>query len=85
MKILYFASIREKVGYADEDVSVPSAITSIGDLVAWLRSRGDNYERALADARTVRVAVNQDHVKFDHPVHADDEVAFFPPVTGGSR
>jgi molybdopterin synthase sulfur carrier subunit len=85
MKILYFASIREKVGYAEEDAAVPSAVASVGELVAWLRARGDNYERALGDTRAVRVAVNQDHVKFDHPVRASDEVAFFPPVTGGSR
>jgi molybdopterin synthase sulfur carrier subunit len=83
MKILYFAVIREKIGFAEEDATPPASVATVGDLVAWLKTRGDNYVRALADSRAVRVAVNQEHVKFDHPVSGADEVALFPPVTGG--
>ncbi|MCD6075706.1 MAG: moaD [Rhodospirillales bacterium] len=83
MKILYFASIREKIGHGEDDASLPSGVASVADLVAWLQTRGPNYARALGDLRGVRVAVNQEHVKFDHPVANDDEIALFPPVTGG--
>ena len=83
MNILYFASIREKIGRGEETVSPPVDISNVGELIDWLRQRGPDYERALGDPRTVRVAVNQEHAKLDHPVGADDEVALFPPVTGG--
>lgn len=83
MKILYFALIREKVGHAEEDVAPPAGISTVGDLVGWLAKRGDNYARTFGDLRGVRVAVNQEHVRLDHPLAAGDEVAFFPPVTGG--
>ena len=83
MKILYFAWLREKVGRAEEDVSPPPAVTDVTGLVAWLRGRGEGFAEALADLTAVRVAVNQQYVTLDHPVGPEDEVAFFPPVTGG--
>jgi molybdopterin synthase sulfur carrier subunit len=52
-------------------------------LLAWLRTRGPSYAEALRELSVVRVAVNQDYVGFDHPVQEGDEVAIFPPVTGG--
>jgi molybdopterin synthase sulfur carrier subunit len=83
MKILYFASIREKIGHAEDDLDVPATVATAGDLIAWLAARGESYDRALCDLRAVRIAVNQEHVKLDHPVRAGDEIALFPPVTGG--
>lgn len=83
MNILYFASIREKIGRAEEEVTPPSGVSDVGKLIDWLKARGPDYERALSDMRAVRVAVNQEHVRLDHPVSADDEIALFPPVTGG--
>ena len=83
MNILYFASIREKIGRAEEEVSPPSDVSDVGKLIDWLKARGPDYARALSDIRAVRVAVNQEHVRLDHPVGADDEIALFPPVTGG--
>jgi molybdopterin synthase sulfur carrier subunit len=85
MKILYFASIREKIGHGEDDLPRPADVATVTDLIAWLQKSGDNYVRAFGDLRGVRVAVNQEHVKFDHPVADGDEVAFFPPVTGGSQ
>jgi sulfur-carrier protein len=84
MKILYFAMIREKVGRAEEDVSPPAHVADVGQLIEWMKSRGPEFERTFADMRGVRVAVNQEHVKLNHPVRAGDEIAFFPPVTGGA-
>lgn len=83
MKILYFAWLRTKVGKGEEDVAPPAEVTDVGGLVAWLKGRSAGLADALSDMRVVRVAVNQDYVGLDYPVKAGDEIAFFPPVTGG--
>ncbi len=83
MKVLYFAWLKEKTGIGQEDVDLPGDVTDVAGLIDWLKSRGDGYASAFADVTTVRAAVNQEHVPFDHPLRNGDEVAFFPPVTGG--
>ena len=83
MKILYFAWLREKAGIGEEDVSPPETVTTVAELVEWMKSRGGGFAEAFADEGMVRVAVNQEYVGLDHAVAAGDEVAFFPPVTGG--
>ncbi len=83
MKLLYFAWVREKTGIAEEEVALPAEVGDVAGLVDWLQSRGAAYQNALADLSTVRVAVNQEYAGLDHAVADGDEVAFFPPVTGG--
>ncbi|MBI1208099.1 MAG: molybdopterin converting factor subunit 1 [Azospirillum sp.] len=83
MRLLYFAWLRAKIGIGHEEVEVPDHVRDVAGLLAWLKSRGPGYAEALADLRVVRTAVNQAYVKPDHPVGRDDEVALFPPVTGG--
>ena len=83
MKLLYFAWLRTKIGAASEDVTPPAEVTDVAGLMAWLASRGPGYAEALANPAIVRVAVNQEYVATDHPVAGGDEVALFPPVTGG--
>lgn len=83
MKILYFAWIRTKIGIAEESVRLPDDVDTVAALLEWLRSRGPGYADALANLKVVRVAVNQEYVPVSHPVAAGDEVALFPPVTGG--
>ena len=83
MKLLYFAWLRARIGLAEEEVALPSEVRDVGALILWLRSRGANYAEALKELKTVRVAVNQEYVGLDHPLRAGDEVALFPPVTGG--
>jgi molybdopterin converting factor subunit 1 len=83
MKILYFAWLRQKVGVGEETVTPPSDVATVDDLISWLAGRSEGHAAAFGDLAVVRVAVNQDYVGFDRPVAADDEVAFFPPVTGG--
>ncbi len=83
MKILYFAWVREKTGVDAEEVQLPTDVKDVMGLVEWLRGRGDGFAEALGDVSAVRAAVNQEAVKLDHPVGPNDEVAFFPPVTGG--
>jgi molybdopterin synthase sulfur carrier subunit len=83
VKVLYFAWLREKAGVAEERVAPPETVTSVQSLIEWIRERGGGPADALADLATVRVAVNQEYAMLDHPVRPGDEVAFFPPVTGG--
>jgi molybdopterin synthase sulfur carrier subunit len=83
MKLLYFALFRARIGRGEEELAPPAEVKTVGGLVEWLAQRGPGYRAALADRRLVRVAVNQDYVDFDHPVATNDEVALFPPVTGG--
>jgi sulfur-carrier protein len=83
MKLLYFAWLRAKIGTAEERVEPPADIDTVRGLVDWLRSRGPGFAEALKDIRILRVAVNQEYVGWDYPVKRGDEVALFPPVTGG--
>lgn len=83
MKVLYFAWLRQKIGVGEEVLSPPDNVTTPAQLIDWLRSQGPGYERAFSDIRAVKVAVNQEFSEFDTPIKPNDEVAFFPPVTGG--
>lgn len=84
MKILYFAWLRQKTGIAEETVAAPETVRTVGDLIAWLESRGENYRAAFTDLKRVRAAVNQEHVPLETAIRSGDEIAFFPPVTGGA-
>lgn len=81
--LLYFAWLRERVGTAEERIALPVDVATVGDLIAWLRGRGPGHEAAFAVARTVRCAVNQQFAGPGTKLAPGDEVAFFPPVTGG--
>ncbi|WP_179404683.1 molybdopterin converting factor subunit 1 [Burkholderia guangdongensis] len=79
----FFASVREAVGVADERVDVPDGIATIGDVRAWLRTRGGAWAEALAEGRALRMACNHEMTDADTRITDGCEVAFFPPVTGG--
>jgi len=83
INILYFAWLRERVGRAHEERDLPDDVSDVAGLVIWLRAQGRNYESAFAVPRVVRCAVNQVFASPDTLVQPGDEVAFFPPVTGG--
>ncbi len=83
MKLLYFAWVREKTGVASEEVTLPDSIETVSQLIDWLVERGPEYAAAFEKRDVIRTAVNQNHVKPDATVSDRDEVAFFPPVTGG--
>jgi molybdopterin synthase sulfur carrier subunit len=83
VKLLYFAWLRARIGSAEEETDLPPGVEDVGGLLDWLRSRGGGYTEALRDLSVVRVAVNQNYVGLEHPVREGDEIAVFPPVTGG--
>jgi molybdopterin synthase sulfur carrier subunit len=83
VKLLYFAWVRERIGLAEEAVTPPADVRDVASLLTWLKARGDNYAAALERPAAIRVAVNQAHARAEDPVGPDDEVALFPPVTGG--
>ncbi len=83
MKIRYFAWLREHIGASSETLSFDPSWVSVADLVAELKTKSDGHAKALSDMTLVRVAVNYDYVDLDHTLSDGDEVAFFPPVTGG--
>jgi len=83
MKVLWFAWLRTRVGSAEESLTPPAEVHDVRGLLDWLKTRSPGHAEALKNLDVVRVAVNQTYVQSDHPVAAGDEVAIFPPVTGG--
>ena len=81
--LLYFASLRETLGLSREQVALPSATATVSSLVDQLRNRDGRWTEAFAPGKTWRVAVNQQMANLATPVKPGDEIAFFPPVTGG--
>lgn len=82
IKILYFGRPSENLKLADETVNVPANIATLGELLAWLRLRGEIWAQELTEAR-VRCAINQDFSAWTAPIHENDEVALFSPISGG--
>jgi molybdopterin synthase sulfur carrier subunit len=83
MKLLYFATIRQKIGAAEETIEPPREAATVGALIDWLKTRGPAYAEALKNPKLVRIAVNREYVTTDHRIAPGDEVGLFPPVTGG--
>ncbi len=81
--VLYFARLRETFGMASENMALPYDVASLEGVRATLAARGGVWAHELAAGRAFRAAVNQDIASADTAVKAGDEVAFFPPVTGG--
>jgi molybdopterin synthase sulfur carrier subunit len=83
VKILYLASLREQLGKSGEDVEISPATSTVAGLRTLLMARGGAWQTVLAQGRALRVAVNQEMAQPTTPVKPGDEIAFFPPVTGG--
>ncbi len=83
MTLLYFAWLRQKLGKSEESMALPPGVADVRGLIAHLRTLGPDYAEAFGDENRIRVAVNQRHAGLGEGLAADDEVAIFPPVTGG--
>jgi molybdopterin synthase sulfur carrier subunit len=83
VRLLYFAWVKEKTGVAAEEVELPPSVTTVGELMDWLKTRGPEFADAFARTDVVRAAIDQTHVRHDAWLAGAREIAFFPPVTGG--
>ena len=83
IQLVFLARLRERFGVSREVCALSDDRSTVSALLATLRERGGAFAEELAQGRVFRVAVNQSVVTLDHPVKAGDEVAIFPPVTGG--
>ncbi len=83
IKVLYFARIKEAVNYSTEEMSLPKGVVTVDLLKQYLAARGDTWANIFTGKQVVRAAINHVLVDDQAEIKAGDEVAFFPPVTGG--
>jgi sulfur-carrier protein len=83
VKILFFAGLREQLGTSGEELELPAGVSTVAGLRAHLLQRGGAWSTTLAEGKLIRAAVNQDMAEQTARIKGGDEVAFFPPVTGG--
>ena len=83
MKILCFAWLKEHTGRASEELQLPNGVKTVGELIPHITKQSDGHGVALANLDAVRVAINRVYGDLATPITNNDEVAFFPPVTGG--
>jgi len=83
VKLLYFAWVRERIGKAEEEIDPPAGVATVGELIAWLAGRGEEYQYAFANPRVIRAAIDRNHVRPETKIAGASEIAFFPPMTGG--
>lgn len=83
MKIVYFAWLRERLNKTEEDIEIPAEVQTIGELIEWLKTRGEEYAYAFDNPKVIRAAIDKTHVRADARIADAREIAFFPPMTGG--
>lgn len=83
IEILYFAYLREQLGFDREEAKTPDDVRTVGALRDWLVAKGEPYATAFANLKRIRAALNEELASDDEALKEDDVVAFFPPVTGG--
>ena len=84
ISLVYFAWVREQVGADEEQRNLPAGTGTVEALITHLETLSPAYGRAFEDRSVIRAAVNMKAVPLDHPIKDGDEIAFFPPMTGGS-
>ena len=83
MKLLYFAWVRDKIGIDSEIIDLPPEIKTAAEFIEWFKSRGEKYEQVIGASDTVKMAINHEYASPDDTITNQDEIALFPPVTGG--
>lgn len=82
-RLVYFAWVRERIGKGEEEISLPTDVVTVADLLNHLKTLGDEYETALQYPDVIRVAIDQEHVDHHEPIGGAREIGIFPPMTGG--
>ena len=83
MKILYFAKIKEIIGKSEDSIDIDKQITVI-DIIEKLKLIDESYKLAFKDLKSIKCSINCEYINsFETKVKNKDEIAFFPPVTGG--
>ena len=83
MVIKYFSWIKEHIGKSEELIELPDDITTIAELINYLNNLNDHYKRAFIKRDLIKIAVNKMYCSVETKISNNDEIAFFPPVTGG--
>ena len=83
MQVLYFGWVRSRIGHGKEELSPPDHVETVAELIDWLKGRGDGYAQAFENAGAIRAAINQEIAPLEAEIADGDEVALFPPMTGG--
>lgn len=83
IKLLYFARLKESLGLSNEMVTIPSGVKDVGTLIQWLSTRGEAWGREFGGITPIRAAINLNLVSSAAEINEGDEIALFPPVTGG--
>lgn len=83
VRIVYFAWVRERIGKDHEEIVLPASVITVSDLLAHLKTLGDEYQHALEFDRVIRVALDQEHADHDEKIGGAREIGIFPPMTGG--
>ena len=83
MNLIYFAYIRENIGKSSETIDLPDDVDTVSGLLGYLETKGDNYKKAFSESDLIRVAVNEEYVSLDRKISNSDDIAIFPPMTGG--
>lgn len=82
-RLVYFAWVREKIGKSEEEIALPAEVITVGDLLNYLKTLGEEYEAALEHDRVIRVALDQEHAHHSDKISGAREIGIFPPMTGG--
>ena len=83
MKIIYFSWLKEVLGFPEEKVTPPANIKNIESLMKWLSKKSLKHKKIFSNTKNIRFAVNRQIVNKKNKVKRKDEIAFFPPFTGG--
>ena len=83
MNIKYFSWVRDQIGLEEEIIELDPKVNSVKDLISKLIKNSEKHSKALSDTSLIRCAVNMEVVNLDHKINNEDEIAFFPPMTGG--
>ena len=83
MIVKYFSWIKEHIGKSEEQIDLPSHITNVNQLINYLNEIDKKYYIIFEKKELIKIAVNKTYTSFDANISNNDEIAFFPPVTGG--